>query len=93
MNFWPFDPVAGHGIVIGPDRPGPRVVPISFRDLRVAEGFNRRRWRFFAAHFQFLMANERRGAAYDYYLICCGPLDLMSRATKPDEAAAAISAN
>lgn len=92
MNFWPFDPVAGHGIVIGPDRPGPRVVPISFRSLWVPEGFNRRRWRFFRAHFQFLMANERLGAAYDYYLICCGPIDLVTRATEPDRAIEAIAA-
>jgi pimeloyl-ACP methyl ester carboxylesterase len=92
MNFWPFDPVAGHGIVIGPDRPGPRVVPISFRSLWIPEGFNRRRWRFFRAHFQFLMANERLGAAYDYYLICCGPLDLVTRATHPDQAIGAIAA-
>jgi pimeloyl-ACP methyl ester carboxylesterase len=86
MNFWPFDPVAGHGIVIGPDRPSPRVVAISFRSLWIPEGFNRRRWRFFKAHFQFLMANERLGAAYDYYLICCGPIDLVTRAAHPGEA-------
>ena len=91
MNFWPFDPVAGHGIVIGPDRPGPRVVPISFRSLWVPEGFNRRRWRFFRAHFQFLMANERLGAAYDYYLICCGPIDLVTRAAHPEQAIEAIA--
>jgi len=55
--------------------------------------FGRRRWRFFQAHFQFLLANEKRGSAYDYYLICCGPLDLISRATKPEEAIAAMAAN
>ena len=82
MNFWPFDPVAGHGIAIGPGRRNPLVVAISFRDLWIPGDFGRRRWRFFKAHFQFLMANERLGAAYDYYLICCGPLDLVSRATQ-----------
>jgi len=39
-----------------------------------------------------LLANERLGAAYDYYLICCGPLDLMTRATEPQQAIASISA-
>jgi pimeloyl-ACP methyl ester carboxylesterase len=92
MNFWPFDPVAGHGTVIGPGQPRPRVVAISFRSLWIPEGFNWRRWRFFKAHFQFLMANERLGAAYDYYLICCGSLDLVTRATHPDEAIRAIAA-
>jgi hypothetical protein len=94
MNFWPFDPVADHGIVLEADeRRNPTVVAISFRDLWIPGNFGRRRWRFFQAHFQFLVANERLGAAYDYYLICCGPLDLVTRATKPQEAIAAIAAN
>jgi hypothetical protein len=92
MNFWPFDPVAGHGIELPPQRQNPLVVPVSFRDLWMAEGFSRRRWRFFQAHFQFLRANERPGAAYDYYLICCGPVDLVTRATRPAEVAAAMVA-
>jgi hypothetical protein len=91
MNFWPFDPIVGHGIELGPERRNPLVVAISFRDLWEPGNFGRRRWRFFKAHFQFLMANERLGAAYDYYLICCGPIDLMTRATQPDEAVAAMA--
>jgi len=55
------------------------VVAISFRDLWRPDGFGRRRWRFFRAHFQFLLANERTGAPYDYYLICCGPEGLAER--------------
>jgi len=93
MNFWPFDPVAGHGILLADgERRNPTVVSISFRDLWKLGNFGRRRWRFFQAHFQFLLANERLGAAYDYYLICCGPLDLVARATKPAEAIAAMVA-
>lgn len=92
MNFWPFDPVADHGIVLEDgERRNPQVVAISFRDLWIPGNFGRRRWRFFQAHFQFLLANERLGAAYDYYLICCGPLDLVTRATKPLEAIAAVA--
>jgi pimeloyl-ACP methyl ester carboxylesterase len=92
MNFWPFDPVAGHDIVLEADeRRNPHVVAISFRDLWKPGNFGRRRWRFFQAHFQFLLANERLGAAYDYYLICCGPIDLMTRATKPQEVIAAMA--
>ena len=91
MNFWPFDPVAGHGIVLGPERRNPRVVSVNFRDLWLGD-FGRRRWRFFRAHFQFLYANERPGAAYDYYLICCGPFDLVTRADEPDRVAAAMAA-
>jgi len=80
MNIWPFDPVAGHGIAAGPGRHNPQVISLSFRDLWHPAGFGRRRWRFFRAHFQFLLANERTGAPYDYYLICCGPEGLAERA-------------
>lgn len=92
MNFWPFDPVAGHGLAPAAGRINPTVVAISFRDLWTDGTFRRRRWRFFTAHFQFLSANERLGAAYDYYLICCGPVDLMTRATAPAKAIAAMVA-
>jgi hypothetical protein len=93
MNFWPFDPIRGHDIVLEADeRKNPHVVAISFRDLWKPGNFALRRWRFFKAHFQFLFANERLGAAYDYYLICCGPLDLMTRATDPEAAIAAMPA-
>ena len=93
MNFWPFDPIAGHGISLDPEeRRNPLVVAISFRDLWIPGNFTRRRWRFFRAHFQFLLANERLGAAYDYYLICCGPFDLVARATHPAEVIGAFVA-
>ncbi len=93
MNFWPFDPIAAHDIVLGPERRNPLVVTVSFRDLWKPGDFTRRRWRFFRAHFQFLLANERLGAAYDYYLICCGPFDLVTRATHPADAIAAMAPN
>jgi hypothetical protein len=83
MNLWPFDPVAGHGIDLGPARRNPTVISISFRDMWRPGNFGRRRWRFFRAHFQFLSANELTGAPYDYYLICCGPEDLAARAAAP----------
>lgn len=91
MNFWPFDPVADHGLKLGEARRNPRVVAISFRDLWIPGNFGRRRWRFFQAHFQFLLANERLGAAYDYYLICCGPFDLATRAAEPERMIAAMA--
>jgi hypothetical protein len=90
MNFWPFDPISGHGIALGGERRNPLVIPVSFRDLWGPGSFHRRRWRFFDAHFQFLRANEQPGVVYDYYLICCGPVDLVTRATKPSEALSAL---
>ena len=90
MNFYPFDPIAGHGIDVGGARHNPTVVSIRFRDIIKPENYSRFRWRFFKVHFQFLKANERRGSAYDYYMMCCGPFDLMTRATRPAEVVAAI---
>jgi hypothetical protein len=91
LNFCPFDPLTGHDIVLEDDeRRNPHVVALSFRDLWRPGTFSLRRWRFFTAHSQYLFANERLGSAYDYYLICCGPVDLMSRTTRPQEAIAAL---
>lgn len=84
LNFCPFDPIAGHDIVLEDDeRRNPKVAVIRFRDLWAPGRSWLRRWRFFKAHSQYLLANERPGAAYDYYLICCGPLDLMTRIIRP----------
>jgi hypothetical protein len=90
LSFCPFDPIAGHGIAVGAERRNPQVVAVRFGDLWDAGSFGLRRWRVFKVHAQFFMANERAGAAYDYTLICCGPLDLVTRATKPQQAVAAL---
>jgi hypothetical protein len=84
LSFCPFDPVAGHDIVLEADeRRNPQVMAINFRDLRKTGGSTLRLWRFFEGHFQYLRANERLGDTFDYYLICFGPLDLMSRIAPP----------
>jgi pimeloyl-ACP methyl ester carboxylesterase len=90
LSFSPFDPIADHGVMLGAERRNPQVVAVRFRDLWDAGPFGLRCWRVSRAHTQLLMASERRGAAYDYTLICCGPLDLVTRATKPQLAAAAM---
>jgi hypothetical protein len=79
LSFAPFDPIAGHGIVLKSERRNPRIVEIRLQP-----------WH--KAHAQFLMASERPGAACDYYLICCGPSDVITRATKPQDAIAAVTA-
>jgi hypothetical protein len=84
MNFFPFDPIAGHGIII-PAKRNPLIVPVRFRDIISPENYERFRWRFFRVHFQFVMANERPHA-YDFFMIACGPLTLLQRATKPGPA-------
>jgi hypothetical protein len=78
MNFFPFDPVAGHGIDVGPARRNPTIVPVRFREIIRPEHYDRFRWKFFRVHFQFVMANERPHA-YDFFMIVCGPVPLRER--------------
>jgi hypothetical protein len=89
MNFYPFDPVAGHGIDVGASRRNPTIVPVRFREIIKPEHYNLFRWKFFRVHFQFVMANERPHA-YDFFMIVCGPIQLRERMAQP-EAALAIA--
>ena len=89
MNFYPFDPVAGHGIEVGELRRNPTIVPVRFREIIKPEHYNLFRWKFFRVHFQFVMANELPHA-YDFFMIVCGPIPLRERMARP-EAALAIA--
>jgi hypothetical protein len=89
MNFFPFDPIAGHGIDVGDARRNPTIVPVRFREIIKPEHYNLFRWKFFRVHFQFVMANERPHA-YDFFMIVCGPIPLSERMARP-EAALAIA--
>jgi hypothetical protein len=85
MNFYPFDPVAGHGIDAGTARRNPTIVPVRFREIIAPDNYNLFRWKFFRVHFQFVMANERPHA-YDFFMIVCGPIPLRERMAHPDAA-------
>ena len=85
MNFYPFDPIAGHGIDVGASRRNPTIVPVRFREIIKPEHYNLFRWKFFRVHFQFVMANERPHP-YDFFMIVCGPVPLRERMA--DQAAA-----
>lgn len=87
MNFYPFDPIAGHGIDAGTARRNPTLVPIRFRDMIDPAHYNRFRWQFFRVHFQFVMASERPHP-FDFYLIVCGPVALPDRVANPAAALA-----
>jgi hypothetical protein len=89
MNFYPFDPIAGHGIDVGALRRNPTIVPIRFRDIIKPEHYKLFRWKFFRVHFQFVMANELPHV-YDFFMIVCGPIPLTERMARP-EAALAIA--
>src|SRR5258707_11503871 len=85
MNFYPFDPIAGHGIDVGASRRNPTIVPVRFREIIKPENYNLFRWKFFRVHFQFVMANERPHA-YDFFMIVCGPIPLSERMAHPEAA-------
>ena len=85
MNFYLFDPIAGHGIKVGAARRNPTIVSVRFRDIIKPEHYNVFRWKFFRVHFQFVMANERPHA-YDFFMIVCGPIPLSDRMAAPDAA-------
>ena len=87
MNFYPFDPIAGHGIDVGDLRRNPKIVPVRFRDIIDPKHYNLFRWKFFRVHFQFVMANERPHA-YDFFMIVCGPIPLTERMARPEAALA-----
>src|ERR1700692_156885 len=87
MNFYPFDPVTGHGIEVGELRRNPTIVPVRFREIIKPEHYNLFRWKFFRVHFQFVMANELPHA-YDFFMIVCGPIPLSERMARPEAALA-----
>src|ERR1700676_3578938 len=87
MNFYPFDPIAGHGLELGAARRNPTIVAVRFREIIKPEHYNLFRWKFFRVHFQFVMANERPHA-YDFFMIVCGPIPLRERMAHPEAALA-----
>ena len=87
MNFFPFDPIAGHGIDVGAARRNPTIVPVRFREIIKPGHYKLFRWKFFRVHFQFVMANELPHA-YDFFMIVCGPIPLSERMARPEAALA-----
>ena len=81
MNFWDFDPVDGIGVQVGPQRCNPLVWNLRLRDMLADDFVNRNRINFFRLHYQFIMANDHR-AAYDYFMLVCGPLPVVTWAAQ-----------
>lgn len=92
VNFGNFDPVAGVGLLLGPERRNPLIWRLRFRDMLAPASYNRMRWRFMRMHYQFIMGNDRR-AAYDYLMFVCGPAPLAHWAQKGAETLGRFSAD
>ncbi len=89
LNFYDFDPVAGIGVDAGPARCNPLIWKVRFREMLSPELYKRIRVNFFRMHYQFIMANDRR-AAYDYFMLTCGPVPVEEWATRGNEVVAAF---
>jgi hypothetical protein len=72
MCFANFDPVAGVGIDVGPERRNPLLWGVRFRDMIAPENYGRFRWDHLRVHYQYVMAGERP-APYDFLLLIGGP--------------------
>jgi hypothetical protein len=85
MNFYKSDPIAA--LKLPGQGPLVRVVRIS-RMLQRAT-YRRFRRNFFRVHCQFVSGNDLR-AAYDYFMMICGPLPVEAQVRSADGAMGAI---
>ena len=90
LNFWGFDPVAGVGIQLGPERCNPLVWQVRFRDMLSPEFYRKLRWKLFRLHFQYIMANHMR-APYDYFMLIGGPVPIIEWAKRQRDVIAEFS--
>jgi hypothetical protein len=75
ISFYKFHPVTLRAIGPSGDREQPLVRRVQLHQMMTARDFRRYRLSFMRLHYQFVMANAQR-AAYDYFMIVCGPLPL-----------------
>lgn len=92
LNFFDFDPVEGIGAHVGSARCNPTIWKVRFRDMLSDEFYKRIRFNFFRLHYQFIMANDQR-APYDYFMLVCGPVPVVTWARDPQAALAAFDAD
>lgn len=86
MNFYKTNPVAAMGL----DVPGHPVVRIErIRRMVHPSRYRRIRRNFFKVHCQFVSGNDQR-AAYDYFMLLCGPLSVERQVGYADGAVSAI---
>jgi hypothetical protein len=74
-------PPAGEGREGEPD--GPIIRRVQIHQMLSAPTLRRLRFSYMRLHYQFVMANERR-AAYDYFMLMCGPAPFRRTVTQPN---------
>ncbi|MGO4571534.1 hypothetical protein [Microvirga sp. 2TAF3] len=89
MNFYKTNPVTAMGLQV-PGRPIVRVERI--RKMVQPARYRRMRRNFFKVHCQFVNGNDQR-AAYDYFMLLCGPLSVERQVRYADGAVSAIGSD
>jgi hypothetical protein len=62
---------------------GPIIRRVQIHQMLSGPTLRRLRFSYMRLHYQFVMANERR-AAYDYFMLTCGPAPFQHAVTRPD---------
>ena len=75
ISFYKFDPASLKRVAEDQIEGKPVIRRVQIHDMMRPETFARNRFRFLRLHYQPVMANDRR-AAYDYFMMMCGPLPL-----------------
>jgi hypothetical protein len=70
-----------------PDTGRPTIRRVHVRDMLEPETYRRFKGNFFRLHRQLVMGNDKR-YFYDYFMVCCGPFRLITRADHPDRVTA-----
>lgn len=86
MNFYNTHPMAEMSLTT---EYGPVVRLVEFSRMLERVVYRRIRLRFFRVHCQFIRGNDRR-AAYDYFMLLCGPISAKCQTRAPDGALSMI---
>ena len=92
ISFYKFHPVTLRPIGPAGDPAQPLVRRVQLHEMMSRRDFRRYRLSFMRLHYQFVMANPQR-AAYDYFMMTCGPLPLRAAARAANGPLDLIAAN
>ena len=89
ISFYKVNPVVALKL---PPSENPRVQKVRVRHMLDDAVYRRYRGNFFRLHRQLVMGNDKR-YFYDYFMICCGPFRLETRARDPERMMTAFAAD
>lgn len=84
ISFYKVNPLHALGL---PDTGRPTIRRVHVRDMLEPDTYRRFKGNFFRLHRQLVMGNDKR-YFYDYFMVCCGPFRLITRADHPERVTA-----